>query len=140
MLRYSFLPSDYHPMVLMLGEAQDMRVLSGVLRRFSRAPQRVEFSSVEAFAPSDTQITLTPAAAEPLGMYPLSLKDKRLRWSLDAAAAELFADMVDELAVPGRRSGAERLACGDYREIPVKVSRGEFPDDYLMFHPRETKA
>ena len=36
MLRIGFLPSDYNPMVLMLGEIEDMRLLAGVLRRFAR--------------------------------------------------------------------------------------------------------
>ena len=36
MLRVGFLPSDFNPMVLMLGEAEDLRLLAGVLRRFAR--------------------------------------------------------------------------------------------------------
>ena len=36
MLRIGFLPSDFNPMVLMLGEADDLRLLAGVLRRFAR--------------------------------------------------------------------------------------------------------
>ena len=34
MLRVGFLPSDFNPMMLMLGEAEDLRLLAGVLRRF----------------------------------------------------------------------------------------------------------
>ena len=36
MLRVAFLPSDFNPMVLMLGEAEDLRALSFALRRFAR--------------------------------------------------------------------------------------------------------
>jgi hypothetical protein len=36
MLRVGFLPSDFNPMMLMLGEAEDLRLLAGVLRRFAR--------------------------------------------------------------------------------------------------------
>ena len=36
MLRIGFLPSDFNPMLLMLGEAEDFRALAGVLRRFAR--------------------------------------------------------------------------------------------------------
>ena len=36
MLRIGFLPSDFNPMVLMLGEAEDLRLLAGVLRQFAR--------------------------------------------------------------------------------------------------------
>ena len=35
MLRIGFLPSDFNPMVLMLGETEDLRLLAGVLRRFA---------------------------------------------------------------------------------------------------------
>ncbi len=36
MLRVGFLPSDFNPMVLVLGEAEDLRLFAGVLRRFAR--------------------------------------------------------------------------------------------------------
>ena len=36
MMRIGFLPSDFNPMVLMLGEAEDLRLLAAVLRRFAR--------------------------------------------------------------------------------------------------------
>jgi hypothetical protein len=133
MLRYSFLPSDYHPMVLMLGETPGMRALGALLRNFGRAKQDVDLSMVDGFAASDTRISLTYVEDRQLGMYLVSRKDKALVWTLDQATAELFAETADELAARGLRSGSVRLTCGDYREIPVKVSRGEFTDDYLVF-------
>ena len=33
MLRIGFLPSDFNPMLLMLGEQEDLRALGGVLRQ-----------------------------------------------------------------------------------------------------------
>jgi hypothetical protein len=71
----------------------------------------------------------------PFGMYLLSRKDKLLRWTLDISTAEFFAEMIDDLRHVDLKSGSEQLVCGDYREIPVKVSRGELPDDDLMFQP-----
>ena len=132
MLRYSFLPSDHNPMVLMLGEEPDMRMLSELLRRFSRSPQDVNLSAAYGFAVSDTEITLS-AGEHDLGMHVVSRNDKILRWTLDSSTAELFAELVEELAEHDLKSGSERLICGDYREIPVKVSRGEFTDNYLVF-------
>lgn len=134
MLRYSFLPSDYHPMVLMLGEARDMPALSGLLERFGRSPRDIEFGGAPGFAASDTHITLVPCSEDELfGMHLVSRKEKILRWRLDASTALLFAEMIGELGSIGIKSGSEQLACGDYRAIPVKVSRGEFTDDYLVF-------
>lgn len=134
MIRYSFLPSDYHPMVLMLGEASDMQALSGLLESFGRLPRDMEFGKSPGFAMSDTRITLIPCDKdEQLGMHLVSRKEKVLRWQLDAWTALLFAEMIDELGDADIKSGSEQLSCGDYRAIPVKVSRGEFTDDYLVF-------
>ena len=134
MLRYSFLPSDYHPMVLMLGEASDMRALNGLLESFGRSPRDIELGRSPGFGVSDTRITLVRCdEGDQLGMHLVSRKDKILRWQLDPSTALLFAEMIDELGDAAIKSGSEQLSCGDYRAIPVKVSRGEFTDDYLVF-------
>jgi hypothetical protein len=73
-------------------------------------------------------------------MYAVSANDKVLRWRLDRPTAEIFADMIDELARSDVKSGSQALICGDYREIPVKVSRGEFTDDYLVFGPADSRS
>ena len=46
MLRIGFLPSDFNPMVLMLGEVEDLRLLAGVLRRFAREPADVRLDEL----------------------------------------------------------------------------------------------
>ena len=43
MMRIGFLPSDFNPMILMLGEAEDCRALGGVLRGFAREARDVSF-------------------------------------------------------------------------------------------------
>jgi hypothetical protein len=131
MLRCSFLPSDYHPMVLILGESSDMLTLSAILKAFSQSPRDLDFSKAAGFAPTDTQITLS-SADPPLGLVAVSKQDKIFRWSLDRWSAELFAELIEELANGDLKSGSERLVCGLEDEIPVKVSRGEFTDDYLI--------
>ena len=45
--------------------------------------------------------------------------------------AGAFADQIDQLAVPSRAAGSEILECTTEEEIPVKVSRGEYTDDFL---------
>jgi hypothetical protein len=132
-LRYSFLPSDYNPMVLMLGQAQDLQALSELLATFAQSAGETSLGGAKSFAPSDTQITLTAPDHEQLGMRLLSPRQKILRWALEPSTATLFAKLVHELAEPEQKSGSQKLLCGDYREIPVKVSRGEFTDDYLIF-------
>jgi hypothetical protein len=121
MLRVAFLPSDFNPMVLMLGEPEDLHRLAATLRHF-------------ALAPSDTSIERSPvsltASAGPLGIHPAGEPGAFL-WRLDATYARAFADQVDQLAQPARVAGSEILACTTEEEIPVKVSRGEYTDDFL---------
>jgi hypothetical protein len=121
MLRIRFLPSDFNPMVLVLGEAEDLHRLAATLRWFAREPTD---------APVETsQIRLT-ASDGPLGIHPAHEAGTFL-WRLDAAHAQAFADQVDALAQPTRLAGSEILACTTEEEIPVKVSRGEYTDDFL---------
>jgi hypothetical protein len=127
----SFLPSDFNPMVLILGTPADLRILSRTLRAFARVPAEVRLHENAGFGPTDTRVTLSPAV-QAKGIEPVSLADKTFSWSLDAGTAEYFAELIDELTAPAMRSGSERLECCRIDEIPVKVSHGEFTDDFLL--------
>ena len=121
MLRVAFLPSDFNPMVLMLGEREDLHRLAATLRRFALAPAD---TAIER-----SRVSLT-ASDGPLGIHPAGEPDAFL-WRLDAATARTFADQVDSLAQPALLAGSEILVCTTEEEIPVKVSRGEYTDDFL---------
>lgn len=121
MLRIRFLPSDFNPMVLVLGEEEDLHRLAATLRRFAREA---------ADAPLETSRISLTASDGPLGIHPASEAGGFL-WRLDAAHAQAFADQIDALAQPTRLAGSEILACTTEEEIPVKVSRGEYTDDFL---------
>jgi len=128
MMRIAHLPSDFNPMILMLGEAEDCRALGGVLRRFARDGQDVAFSDLGFCQAAGTGILLT-AASGPMGVqqcdgYPSI-------WRLTPSLAVAFADRLDDLADPGRVAGSEDLDCGTQDGIAVKVSRGEYTDDFL---------
>ena len=122
MLRIGFLPSDFNPMVLMLGEAEDLHRLAATLRQFARQPAE---TSLERSC-----VRLT-ASGGPLGIHPAGESGVFL-WRLSASLATNFADQIDELAVPSRLAGSEILECATEEEIPVKVSRGEYTDDFLV--------
>jgi hypothetical protein len=130
-LRIGFLPSDYNPMVLMLGEIEDLRRLGGVLRRFAREQTDMRLDEQGFCAPARTAITVTASPGAP-GIQPVAEAAGHFLWRLDAAQASAFADQIDQLAVPSRPAGAEILACTTEAEIPVKVSRGEYTDDFLQ--------
>jgi len=121
MLRIGFLPSDFNPMLLMLGEAEDLHRLAATLRTFARAPAETTLEH--------SCVRLT-ASAGPLGVHRAE-EPGAFVWRLDAARAAAFADQVDGLAVRSRLAGSEILACTTEEEIPVKVSRGEYTDDFL---------
>lgn len=128
MLRVGFLPSDFNPMLLMLGEADDMRLLAGVLRRFARERADVRLDQLGFCTASRTAVTVT-ASPGARGIQPVA--DGRFVWRLDAEQATAFAEQIDQLAVPSRAAGSAILACTTEEEIPVKVSRGEYTDDFL---------
>jgi hypothetical protein len=128
MMRIGFLPSDFNPMILMLGEAEDCRALGGVLRRFARDGVDVAFGSLGFCQIIGTDVTLT-AATGPAGVQPGD--GPSFIWRVPADMAAAFAERLDDLAEPGRIAGSEDLACDTEDRIAVKVSRGEYTDDFL---------
>lgn len=127
MMRIGFLPSDFNPMLLMLGEAEDCRALGGVLRRFAREGKDVAFRDLGFCRMAGTDLTLT-ASGGPLGVTP---GPHGFVWRVTGNLAEGFADRLDDLATPGRAAGSEEIGFGTEDGIAVKVSRGEYTDDFL---------
>lgn len=142
MLRVGFLPSDFNPMVLMLGESEDLRCLAGVLRQFARGGGSVKLEELAFCRTPRTRITLLEAQGE-AGLQRAPDDMDRWLWRLDAARAAAFADQVEDLAAPSRVAGSELLLCGTADGIAVKVSRGEYTDDFLVHGipaPQEPEA
>ena len=131
MLRFSFLPSDFHPLLLVLGETGDLAEFAVWLRRFADTGADRELEKATFAAPSDTHVALSRSGKEH-GLRLIDKELKRLRWTLDSRRAVEFADMVRGLANPVRKSGSEMLICEVLGEIPIKVSRGEFTNDFLL--------
>jgi hypothetical protein len=130
MLRYGFLPSDFHPMMLFLGEAEDLRRFAAVLHDFSRDRRDVALETMAFMhAAEETPVRLTTSGAAP-GMRAVRGAARAFVWSLAPAQAALFAEMLNDLARPGARSGSIMLEAV-HGEIPVKVSFGEYTDDFL---------
>jgi hypothetical protein len=128
MMRIGFLPSDFNPMILMLGEAEDCRALGGVLRRFARDGADVAFSGLGFCQIVGTDVLLT-AAAGLAGVQ--QCKEHAFIWRIPPETAAEFAERLDDLADPGRIAGSETLDCDTRDGITVKVSRGEYTDDFL---------
>jgi hypothetical protein len=128
MMRVGFLPSDFNPMILMLAEAEDCRALGGVMRQFARDGADVAFRDLKFCQVVGTDVLLTAASGAP-GVQQCDGHPFIWRVPMDLAAS--FAERLDDLAEPGRVAGSEDLNCGTEDGIAVKVSRGEYTDDFL---------
>ncbi|MGP0090898.1 MAG: hypothetical protein ACLPKB_13210 [Xanthobacteraceae bacterium] len=131
MLRFGFLPSDFHPLVLFLGEADDMRTFAALLRQFAKDRHERRLEASACCAPADgAAILLTQKGPAP-GMRPTETAGASFIWTVEPWRAQIFADLVEELSDPGRRSGSAMLECEAIGETPVKVSLGEYSEDFL---------
>ncbi|MCC8959333.1 hypothetical protein H8B02_39805 [Bradyrhizobium sp. Pear77] len=128
MLRFEYMPSDFHPLFLFLGEAADLAALARLLRRFAENPQAVAVAErIPGAVPRD-ELVLVPADEE-FGMRDLG---GRFAWKLTDWQAERIAERIELLTPEENKSGSELVEIGSEGEIPVKVSRGEFTDDFLV--------
>lgn len=128
MLRYEYMPSDFHPLFLILGEGTDLAALAKLLRRFAENPQAVVVKDRIPGATSRDDLVLMPADDE-FGMRNLG---GRFAWKLTPWQAEQIAARIEQLTPQDNKSGSEIVEIGSDGEIPVKVSRGEFTDDFLI--------
>jgi hypothetical protein len=133
MLRYAFLRSDFHPQILILGEREDLGALAAMLRSFaSGAADGQPLVRRQPTAP-DTAATLVLTRETPArGARASGSERNRFDWGLDAATAQLYAGQIDSLAQGAAAAGSTTLETGVAGEIPVKVSLGEFTDDFLV--------
>lgn len=130
MVRFSFLPSDFHPMVLFLGEAPSLRRFACLLRAFARDQAEIALQDSDAlFTADDTKIQLI-CAERASGMQQIAGTVRSFTWNLEPWQAEEFANMLDELTEPECKSGSAMLEAA-HGEIKVKVSLGEYTEDFL---------
>lgn len=129
MLRFEYMPSDFHPVFLFLGEGPDLAALAKLLRRFAESPQTFAVAERIPGATSRDELVLTPPDDDEFGMRDLG---GRFAWKLTDWQAVRIAERIELLTPKDNKSGSEILEIGSDGEIPVKVSRGEFTDDFLI--------
>jgi hypothetical protein len=128
MLRFEYMPSDFNPLFLFIGEGADLAALAKLLRRFADHPQEISVVERIPGATSQTPLVLAPAGDE-FGMRDLG---GSFSWKLNDWQAARIADRIDLLTPSEAKSGSEIVEVGSEGEIPVKISRGEFTDDFLI--------
>ena len=128
MLRFDHMTSDFHPIYLVLGDASDLSRLAQMLRQFAEQPEGVAVADRIPNAKSRTKLLLVPADDE-FGMRPAG---DEYHWRLNAWQAEQIAGRIELLTPDDSKSGNDIFEVGSEGEIPVKVSRGEFTEDFLV--------
>ncbi|GHG54880.1 hypothetical protein GCM10012320_26480 [Sinomonas cellulolyticus] len=132
MLRFDHMPSDYNPMFLFLGNREDLQGLAAVLRGFEQNPAPVSVRHELPDAGGHSQLTIIPGEGNdaPYGLRPAT-GDNQFTWMLNAWQAGQIAARVEALTPKELKAGNDIIELGLEGEIPVKVSRGEFTDNFL---------
>jgi len=131
MLRFDYLPSDFNPMFLFLGERQDLMRLANLLRSFAETPRQIDVRAQLSGARSRTALQLAAAEGD-AGNFGMKQNGEGFRWALNSWQAEKIAERIDLLTAADRKSGSDIIELGVDGEIPVKISLGEFTDDFLV--------
>lgn len=133
MLRMSFMPCDFHPILLVLGDTDDLLNFSRTLRGFSKNGRTTSLNDAGLFS-TDSTVTLSEInldmGVKP-GLWPSGKATGDLIWRIPKSYAAVFADDVADLANSGDLAGSALLECEVANEIKVKVSVGEWEDHYL---------
>jgi hypothetical protein len=128
----SYMPSDFHPVLLVLGTPPQLLVLAELFERFSQAGDDLALNEHGVFS-TDTRVVLEEidldGGAKP-GLWP-GEEPGALVWRLPKRYAWIFSNEVANLANSGDAAGSATLECDVLGEIRAKVSIGEWEDDYL---------
>jgi hypothetical protein len=112
----------------LLSDPASTPALARLLRRFVENLMPIAVAERIPGTTSRDALVLTPAD-DWFGMRDLG---GRFAWKLTGWQAERMAERIELLTLKDNRSGSEILEIGSEGEIPVKVSRGEFTDDFLV--------
>lgn len=132
MLRFAFLRSDFNPQILILGDREDLKRFAAGLRAFAAgADDRHELRQQPVAAP-DTRTRLVLVRQPGIEGAQVAGADGGFEWRLNAETIVQIADLVDGLADGDDPAGSQLLETGADGEVPIKVSLGEFTDDFLV--------
>lgn len=132
MLRFDNMPSDFNPTFLFLGESDDLAALALLLRGFSQDPQTVDVRESIPDTGGRSQLALVQGEGPdaPYGLR-ATTQNNHFTWMLNAWQAEQIAIRIEALTRPELKSGNDIVELGLEGEIPVKISRGEFTNNFL---------
>src|SRR5262245_11137329 len=100
MLRFEYMPSDFHTVFLFIGEGADLAALAKLLRRFAERPEEISVRDHIPGAKSLTELMLSPADAE-FGMRQLK---GAFGWKLNGWQALRIAERIETLTPEENKS------------------------------------
>ena len=132
MLRFDHMPSDFNSLFLFLGNGDDLSALADVLRTFSHEPRDTDVRAALPDAGGRSRLAIIPGEGldAPYGLRGTS-EGNAFTWMLNAWQADQIASRIEALALKDLRSGNDIIELGIEGEIPVKVSKGEFTENFL---------
>lgn len=133
MLRMSFMPSDFHPILLVLGTPDQLGHLVTAFETFSEQGGSLALTDHGIFS-TDTRVTIEECdldGQDKPGLWQAAKGSTDLIWRLPKRYAWIFANEVANLAGSGEVAGSVTLECDQLGEIRAKVSIGEWEEDYL---------
>lgn len=132
MLRMSYMPSDFHPVLLVLGQHAELQRFSDALARFAGTGQETALVADGHVFSTDTEVILRELDdRHRYGLWPDADRAGLLYWSLPREDAAAFAAEVADLAASGAPAGSVTLECDLLGEVKAKVSIGEWEDHFL---------
>ena len=131
MLRMRFMPSDFHPILLVLGDKNDLAVFADVLDVFSETGETTTLER-HGVSSADTSVQLIEQGDHKPGLWQSLPGGADLVWHLSRDMAAKFAQEIADLAEGKAMAGSATLECEVLNEIRVVVSLGEFEDEFLI--------
>lgn len=128
MLRFDFMASDFNPHFLILGDGGELGRLASSLRTYSDDLAPVDLAKHFPDCATTVSLVLAPAEEAEQGLHRMG--SASFRWGLLGWQALIIAEGIEK--VRAERSGSQIFELGAEGEIPVKVSHGEFTDDFLV--------
>ena len=123
MLRFAHLADAADPVMLIWGDAAALDGLAALLREAGEQGHGLTFIGSSRAPAISLEIT-------ELGGGMMHLSGSRFRWSVRPDECDRFAKLVDVIS-------ASDTSCHHYlddaegRGLTIKVSKGEYPDDFL---------
>lgn len=133
MLRMSYMPSDFHPVLLVLGQKPELMTLANAFEAFSEQGGTLNLNDAGVFS-TDTRVRLeewTEGSTGKVGLWPRSKGQSDLVWRLPRRYAWIFGNEVANLSSSADVAGNAMLECDMLGEIRAQVSIGEWEEGYL---------